>query len=354
MTILVTGGAGFIGSALVRRLVADGEHEIVTLDKLTYAGHLDSLGEALESPRHLFERADVSDGAAVRRILAAHEPDAILHLAAESHVDRSIDGPAEFLRTNLVGTYTLLEETLAWWRALDDARRCRFRFLHVSTDEVFGSLGPDDREFHEGSPYRPNSPYAATKAGADHLVRAWHRTYGLPVLVTHSGNNYGPRQFPEKLIPLTILNALEGKPLPVYGTGKNRRDWIWVEDHVEGLLAALRRGEPGTSYAFASGIELANLEVVERICLVLDELEPDPRIGPRTGLVRLVEDRPGHDFRYAIDARRARGELHWRPHVEFQEGLRRTVEWYLANVEWCERVRAGFDRAERLGTGARA
>jgi dTDP-glucose 4,6-dehydratase len=353
MKTLVTGGAGFIGSALVRRLLA-GEHSVVTVDKLTYAGHLASLGEALEHPRHRFERVDICDARGVRRILSDHAPDAILHLAAESHVDRSIDGPADFLQTNLTGTFTLLEESLAYWGRLDPSRQARFRFLHVSTDEVFGSLSPSEPEFTEASPYRPNSPYAATKAGADHLVRAWHRTHGLPVLVTYSSNNYGPRQFPEKLIPLTILRAIEGRPIGVYGSGTNRRDWLHVEDHVDGLLAALERGRVGEAYAFASGVERENLQLVQDLCSLIDELAPDRAAGPRKRLVRLVEDRPGHDHRYAIDARKAMRDLGWKPRIALAEGLRRTVEWYLENRDWLERVQGGVYGGERLGLGGRA
>ena len=353
MKTLVTGGAGFIGSALVRRLLAR-EHSVVTLDKLTYAGHLASLGEALEHPRHRFERADICDALAVRRILTEHAPDAILHLAAESHVDRSIDGAGDFLQTNLTGTFTLLEEALAYWDRLGPSRQDRFRFLHVSTDEVFGSLSPSEHEFTETSPYRPNSPYAATKAGSDHLVRAWHRTHGLPILVTYSSNNYGPRQFPEKLIPLTILCAIEGRPIAVYGSGTNRRDWLHVDDHVEGLVVALERGRIGESYAFASGVERENLQLVRDLCAVLDELAPDPAAGPRERLVRLVEDRPGHDHRYAIDAGKAMRDLGWTPRVALAEGLRRTAEWYLQNRDWLERVQGGVYHGERLGLGGRA
>jgi dTDP-glucose 4,6-dehydratase len=326
---------------------------VVTVDKLTYAGHLVSLGEALENPRHRFEQTDVCDAPEVARILAEQAPDAILHLAAESHVDRSIDRAAEFLRTNLTGTFTLLEESLDYWHRLDPIRKGRFRFLHVSTDEVFGSLEPDEPGFTEGSPYRPNSPYAATKAGADHLVRAWHRTHGLPTVLTYSSNNYGPRQFPEKLIPLTILSGIEEKPIAVYGSGTNRRDWLHVEDHVDGLVAALDRGRIGETYAFASGVERENLQLVRDLCSLLDELAPDPA-GPRERLVRLVEDRPGHDHRYAIDAGKAMRDLGWRPRIALAEGLRRTAQWYLANREWAERVQGGAYGGERLGLGSRA
>ena len=353
MKTLVTGGAGFIGSALVRRLLAGG-HSVVTVDKLTYAGHLASLGEALEHPGHRFERADVCDAHAIRRILTEQAPDAILHLAAESHVDRSIDGAGDFLQTNLTGTFTLLQEALAYWGRLEPSRRERFRFLHVSTDEVFGSLSADEPGFTEESPYRPNSPYAATKAGADHLVRAWHRTYGLPTLLTYSSNNYGPRQFPEKLIPLTILRAIEGRSIAVYGSGTNRRDWLHVEDHVEGLVAAIERGRIGDSYALASGVERENLQLVRDLCSLLDRLAPDPEAGPKERLVRLVEDRPGHDHRYAIDAAKAARDLGWKPRIPLDEGLRRTAEWYLGNRDWLERVRSSSYDGERLGLGGRA
>ena len=350
-TILVTGGAGFIGSALVRSLVAAGDVTVVNVDALTYAGNLDSLADAYDSPRHRFHRVDIRDGAALRELFETYRPDAVMHLAAESHVDRSIDGPLAFVETNVVGTATLLVEALRHWRALPTDAAERFRFLHVSTDEVYGSLGPDGH-FTERSAHRPNSPYSASKAGSDHLVRAWYHTYGFPALVTNCSNNYGPYQFPEKLIPLMILNALEGKPLPVYGRGENVRDWLYVGDHVRALCAALERGAPGETYCVGGGAERTNLQVVEQLCAIVDELAPDAAIGPRRSLITYVADRPGHDLRYAIDARRAEAELAWTPEETFESGLRRTVEWYLENREWWERVRSGSYRGERLGLGA--
>ncbi len=351
MTILVTGGAGFIGSAVVRRLIGETESMVVNLDKLTYAGNLESLAEVGDHPRYRFERVDICDAARVRRIFEEYQPDAVLHLAAESHVDRSIDGPAEFIQTNLVGTFVLLEEARRYWSALPDERRPSFRFLHVSTDEVFGSLGPAGF-FTEETPYHPNSPYSASKAGSDHLVRAWHHTYGLPVLLTNCSNNYGPYQFPEKLIPLMILNAVAGRPLPVYGRGENVRDWLYVEDHAEALLTVLARGEVGETYAIGGHNEQRNLEVVRAICRLVDDLHSDSEIGPRESLIRFVEDRPGHDLRYAIDASKIQRELGWTPRESFESGLRKTVEWYLENPTWCERVLSGAYRLERLGLGA--
>ncbi|HEY7769647.1 dTDP-glucose 4,6-dehydratase [Longimicrobium sp.] len=350
MKLLVTGGAGFIGSAVVRLAVSRG-HEVVNLDALTYAANLANVAQVTNSPLYRFEHADLRDRPALDRIFAAHRPDAVMHLAAESHVDRSIDGPAEFVRTNVVGTCTLLEEARRYWREMDDEARAGFRFLHVSTDEVFGSLGPEG-QFHEETPYRPNSPYSASKAGSDHLARAWHHTYGLPVLVTHCSNNYGPCQFPEKLIPLMVLSALQGRPLPVYGRGENVRDWLYVEDHVDALLAVLERGRVGETYAIGGGCERRNLDVVRAVCRTLDELCPDPALGSRERLIRFVEDRPGHDLRYAIDAGKIARELGWRPRESFESGLRRTVQWYLENAAWCERVLSGAYRMERLGAGA--
>ncbi len=350
MTILITGGAGFIGSAVVRKLIRDTDAVVVNLDKLTYAGNLESLDEAAEHPRHRFEHADICDAARVRRIFEEHRPSAVMHLAAESHVDRSIDGPADFIQTNVVGTFTLLEEARRYWSALLAGDREAFRFLHVSTDEVFGSLGREGY-FTEETPYHPNSPYSASKAGSDHLVRAWHHTYGLPVLLTNCSNNYGPYQFPEKLIPLMILNALAGKPLPVYGRGENVRDWLYVEDHAQALLTVLERGRLGETYVIGGGNEKQNLEVVRTICRLVDEMRPDAEIGPRESLIRFVEDRPGHDLRYAIDASKIRRELGWTPRESFESGLRRTVAWYLENPVWCERVLSGAYRLERLGLG---
>lgn len=351
-TILVTGGAGFIGSALVRMLVARNEATVVTVDKLTYAGNLDSLAPVATSARHRFERVDICDEAELRRLFNEHRPSAVVHLAAESHVDRSIDGPAEFVRTNVIGTFTLLEEARRYWQALSPEGRADFRFLHVSTDEVFGSLGPEGH-FREDTPYQPNSPYSASKAGSDHLVRAWHHTYGLPILTTNCSNNYGPYQFPEKLIPLVILNALEGKQLPIYGTGENVRDWLFVDDHAHALLTVLQHGLPGETYCVGGNSERRNVDVVRAICATLDELRPD-QVGSYDRLIHFVTDRPGHDARYAIDAGKIERELGWTPKHDFEHGLRHTVQWYLDNRDWWARVRSGAYRGERLGLGAAA
>ena len=351
-TYLVTGGAGFIGSALVRQLVGETDAVVVNVDKLTYAGNLESLAEAREQPRHRFVRMDICDRDGIGALLAEHRPDAVVHLAAESHVDRSIDGPGEFIRTNVVGTFTLLDEATRHWRTLTGAARDAFRFVHVSTDEVFGSLG-ETGQFTERTPYDPSSPYSASKAGSDHLARAWHRTYGLPVVVTNCSNNYGPYQFPEKLIPLVIVKALAGESLPVYGQGANVRDWLYVEDHARALRLAALRGVPGETYNVGGGNERRNIDVVQGICALLDELRPDPA-GPHERLISYVTDRPGHDHRYAIDAGRIRRELGWSPREDFDSGLRRTVEWYLANPGWTERVMSGSYRGERLGAGTAA
>jgi dTDP-glucose 4,6-dehydratase len=345
---LVTGGAGFIGSAVVRRLIRDTSHQVLVVDKLTYAGNLDSLAPAANSPRYAFARCNIADGARMRAIIERFEPDVIMHLAAESHVDRSIDGPGEFVQTNVVGTFVLLQESLRYWRSLSAERRAAFRFQHISTDEVFGSLGPEGF-FHETYPYQPNSPYSASKAASDHFVRAWHHTYGLPTLITNCSNNYGPYHFPEKLIPLIILNALEGKPLPVYGTGENVRDWLYVEDHAAALVTVAECGRAGESYAIGGWNERRNIEVVKAVCALVDELSPDPGIGPREALISYVTDRPGHDLRYAIDASKIERELGWRPTETFESGLRKTVSWYLTNRDWWERVRSGGYRGERLG-----
>jgi dTDP-glucose 4,6-dehydratase len=353
MTYLVTGGAGFIGSAVVRRLIAEGRGHVVNVDALTYAGNPDSVAEAAGSSLYHFEHVDISDVQAVRRVFETWTPTAVIHLAAESHVDRSIDAPAAFVQTNIVGTSVLLNEARRYWESLDGAKASAFRFLHVSTDEVFGSLG-DTGYFTETTPYDPSSPYAASKASSDHLVRAWQRTYGLPVLITNCTNNYGPYQFPEKLIPLTILHALEGKPLPVYGKGANVRDWLFVDDHADALLRVLEQGVVGQTYAISGGNERANIDVVHAICDVMDELRPDPRLGSRRTLVQFVTDRPGHDLRYAIDAGKIARELGWKPAETFATGLRRTVQWYLDNEWWWERIRSGVYRGERLGIGARA
>ena len=346
-TLLVTGGAGFIGSALVRQLLAESHVAIANVDLLTYSGNLDSLGACLDDPRHRLHAVDIADGEAVREVFAREAPDAVLHLAAESHVDRSIDGPAAFVRTNLVGTFTMLDEATRYWRGLSGGKREEFRFVHVSTDEVFGSLGQTGY-FSETTAYDPSSPYSASKAGADHLARAWHRTYGLPVIVTNCSNNYGPCQFPEKLIPLIIHKAVRGEPLPVYGSGQQVRDWLHVDDHVRALRLALERGTVGESYAFGGTNERTNLEVVHAVCGLLDELRPDPR-GTYARLITFVADRPGHDLRYAIDATKARTQLGWAPVETFTSGLRKTVQWYLEHAGWVERVMRGEYRGERLG-----
>ena len=344
---IVTGGAGFIGSAVARKLIQDTPHHVLVLDKLTYAGNLDSLAPIASDKRYRFEHSDICDGDRVGEILSDYQPDVILHLAAETHVDRSIDGPTQFIQTNVVGTLTLLEAALSYWRNLPPARNS-FRFHHVSTDEVFGSLG-NEGLFHEDYPYQPNSPYSASKAGSDHLVRAWHHTYGLPTLITNCSNNYGPYHFPEKLIPLVILNALEGKPLPVYGKGENVRDWLYVDDHADALLSVASEGQVGASYNIGGWNERRNIDVVRAICGIVDELAPDPTIGRRETLITFVADRPGHDLRYAIDARKIERDLGWRPKETFESGLRKTVAWYLENRAWWERVRSGIYRGERLG-----
>lgn len=337
MVILVTGGSGFIGSAVVRHLVGETDSSVVNVDKLTYAGHLQSLADAREHPRHRFVQADIADADAMRHVFEHHRPQAVIHLAAESHVDRSIEGPAAFIQTNLVGTATLLEAARAHWETLGGDDRASFRFLHVSTDEVYGSLGPEGR-FGEESPYDPSSPYSASKAGADHLVRAWHRTYGLPVLIANCSNNYGPYQFPEKLIPATIRAAADGRTIPVYGDGKNVRDWIYVDDHVSALLTILRSGQVGRCYAVGADSERTNIDVVLGICTLLDELQPDNRFPERASLIRFVADRPGHDWRYAVDSTRLSSELGWAPRESFSAGLRKTVEWYLDHRDWVDQV----------------
>ncbi len=345
MKLLVTGGAGFIGSAVVRRAVRAG-HAVVTLDKLTYAGSLTNLAEVTQSPLHAFERADICDRKAVDRILAAHRPDAIMHLAAESHVDRSIDGPAAFIETNITGTYTMLEAARAYWTATGQPEG--FRFHHISTDEVFGSLGATGR-FTEDTPYDPRSPYSASKAASDHLVRAWHETYGLPVVLTNCSNNYGPYHFPEKLIPVVILKALSGAPIPVYGDGTNVRDWLYVEDHAEALLLVLRKGAVGRSYNIGGENEATNLDLVRRICAILDAKRPGNR--PYAEQIAFVADRPGHDRRYAIDPSRIRKELGWQPSVTLDEGLERTVQWFLDHEGWWRALQDRDGVGRRLGTG---
>jgi len=349
--ILVTGGAGFIGSAVVRQAIRETDHQVVVVDKLTYAGNMDSLAPVSNDPRYAFERADIADAAKMRELFERYRPDAVMHLAAESHVDRSIDGPGEFIQTNVVGTFTLLQVALGHWRTLPGAERDAFRFHHISTDEVFGSLG-EDGLFCETTAYDPRSPYSASKAASDHLVRAWHHTYGLPVLVTNCSNNYGPYHFPEKLIPLIIINALEGLKLPVYGKGANVRDWLFVDDHARALLTVLTKGTVGETYCVGGRCEKANIDVVHTICALMDELAPSVKIGPRESLITYVADRPGHDMRYAIDASRIAADLNWEPQETFESGLRKTVEWYLANRTWWERIRSGVYRGERLGVVA--
>jgi len=349
-TLLVTGGAGFIGSALVRQLITESSYRVINLDALTYAGNLDSLGPAREDPRHHHVHGDITDAPLVRQLFETHQPVGVIHLAAESHVDRSIDGPGAFVHTNVVGTFTLLQEARRHWSARQRAGE-PFRFLHVSTDEVFGSLGPGDGKFTPETPYDPRSPYSATKAASDHLVRAWGHTYGLPVVITNCSNNYGPYQFPEKLIPLMILNAVAGKPLPVYGTGENVRDWLHVDDHVRAIRLAFERGDTGATYLVGGDAERSNLTVVQAICDLVDA-----RLGRRGSrdLITFVNDRPGHDHRYAIDAAATTSALGWAPSRTFEAGLADTVDWYLANGTWCDSVLSGRYRLERLGLGEAA
>ncbi|HEY9537509.1 MAG TPA: dTDP-glucose 4,6-dehydratase [Kiloniellaceae bacterium] len=348
MKILVTGGAGFIGAAVIRHLIRDGEAAVVNLDKLTYAATPEALEEAADSSRYAFAKVDVCDAQALRRAFAEHRPDAVMHLAAESHVDRSIDDAADFVRTNVVGTYTLLEVATAWWRELEGSARRAFRFHHISTDEVYGSLGADGL-FTEETPYQPNSPYSASKAASDHFVRAWHHTYGLPVVTSNCSNNYGPYQFPEKLIPLMILSALQGRPLPVYGKGENVRDWLHVEDHAQALVAVLTRGRVGESYNVGGNSERRNIEVVETICDLVDELRPGAGGESCRRLIAFVDDRPGHDLRYAIDASKAARELGWTPAESFASGLRKTVAWYLDHEDWWRGILERRYQGERLG-----
>ncbi|WP_273828613.1 dTDP-glucose 4,6-dehydratase [Pseudomonas sp. SBT1-2] len=351
MRILVTGGAGFIGSALVRHLIRNTEHEVLNLDKLTYAGNLESLSSIASDTRYEFVQADIVDQATVSALLERFQPQAIMHLAAESHVDRSIDGPSDFIQTNIVGTYSLLEATRAYWQALPAAEKSAFRFHHISTDEVYGDLHGVDDLFTETTPYAPSSPYSASKAASDHLVRAWQRTYGLPVLVTNCSNNYGPFHFPEKLIPLVILNALAGKPLPVYGNGLQVRDWLFVEDHACALLKVVTEGVVGETYNIGGHNEQTNIDVVRGICQLLEELAPRKPEGVQhyADLITFVQDRPGHDLRYAIDAGKIERELGWVPQETFASGLRKTVQWYLDNQEWCQHVQDGSYQGQRLG-----
>ncbi len=349
MNILVTGGAGFIGSAVIRHLINETEHHVLNVDKLTYAGNLESLISVSDHPRYQFTQTDICDHVFLTRLFSEFQPDIVMHLAAESHVDRSIDGPAEFINTNIVGTYTLLEVARKYWQNLSTIKKSRFKFHHISTDEVYGDLEGTTDLFTETTPYLPSSPYSASKASSDHLVRAWHRTYGLPVVITNCSNNYGPYHFPEKLIPLMILNALDGKSLPVYGNGQQIRDWLFVEDHARALYQVATEGIVGETYNIGGHNEKQNIEVVKTICKILDELKPRLEGKTYTSLITFVNDRPGHDLRYAIDASKIERELGWKPQESFETGIRKTVQWYLNNLEWCQRVQDGSYQRERLG-----
>jgi dTDP-glucose 4,6-dehydratase len=351
MKILITGGCGFIGSAVIRHLIAKTDHDVINIDKMTYAASEHALDTAGSSPRHLLVRADITDADAIRSTITTHQPDLIMHLAAESHVDRSIDGPADFINTNITGTFILLEAARTYWSTLPEPRKSAFRFHHISTDEVFGALEAGDPPFTETTAYDPRSPYSASKAASDHLVRAWHHTYGLPTIVSNTTNNYGPWQFPEKLIPLVLLNALDGKPLPVYGDGSNMRDWLYVDDHAEALALIALHGIPGATYAIGARQPRTNLDVVTTICQILDQKIPDAA-GPRSRLIRFVTDRPGHDFRYEIDPTTSETALHWHATHNFETGIARTIDWYLAHTAWWHPIRAARYAGQRLGTAA--
>ena len=349
MKIIVTGGAGFIGSAVIRHIIKNTDNEVLNIDKLTYAGNLESLVDVESNPRYSFKQIDICDPKAIEQAFNEFQPDLVMHLAAESHVDRSIDGPAEFINTNIVGTYTLLEEARKYWQALENTKKSNFRFHHISTDEVYGDLEGTTDLFTESTPYAPSSPYSASKASSDHLVRAWYRTYGLPVVITNCSNNYGPYHFPEKLIPLVILNALDGKPLPIYGKGDQIRDWLYVEDHARALYKVVTEGSIGETYNIGGHNEKQNIEVVKTICGILDKLQPQSNGQPYESLITFVTDRPGHDVRYAIDATKIKKDLGWTPEETFDSGIRKTVEWYLNNLAWCRRVQDGSYQRERLG-----